>query len=214
MASYASRADVYLLGVPEGTLVKPARALARVVAASDRFELEGHGFALDTPVQFGVGEFGALPGGLSLATVYYAKPVADSESLFQVAATEGGAAVAITSEGLDVTVFAPLGPTLDALLELYSRWFDGKAVGHLVPFEEPYPVQARHAVAVRTAAEASRKLRLGAQAAGVFASESFLLADIVGMVKGIPLRDSAATAGANLATGRSASIPQQQGTIP
>lgn len=213
--SYAERADVYRYGVPQGALVKPARVVAFASATTDRLELEGHGFALNTPVQFSKDGDGLLPAPLVSGTVYYAIPVTDSESLFKVAATAGGAAIDLTTGGAaPFKVFAPLGPMLDAMLEVYSRWFDGKATGHLVPFTAPYPAQAKHAVAVRTAAEASRVLGLGAQAAGAFASETLLLADIPGMVRGIPMRDADATAGANLATGRSAAVPAQQGTIP
>ena len=207
MAVYATDADVYRQGIPSGALLKPARVAASADATGNTITLGAHGLELDDPITFVVDEGGVLPAPLTVATVYYAIPVSGSDSLFQVAATSGGAAVNLTTAGTAVfRVAVPLAPALEALRETYSRWVDGLAIGHAVPFEAPYPAWATHLVAIRTAAQAARMLGLsGDRSARLFEAEQMAIADGLRLAKGPTLRDDAATAGANLAVGRSVS---------
>lgn len=201
MSAYAKRSDVYQQGFPSGALRSPARPVASVDVATNRFEVEGHGCAENMPVQFAVDQLGVLPAGLSVSTVYYARPVRDSESWLEVATAPGAPAVNITTAGEgSFKLYIPTGPLLDVLTEVYSRWYDGKAIAHEAPLKAPYPITATHAVAVRTAAHAARVLGLAAQGEQLFAAEEMLLRDIPALVRGASLRDPAATAPANLAT--------------
>lgn len=210
MVAYATREDVYKHGLPRGAVIGRARPVASVDAASNRLALEGHGLSTDTAIQFVADDGGSLPTPLSAATVYYARPVSGSDSLFEVAASEGGAAVDLTTAGtLPFSMLVPVGPQLDALLEVYSRWVDGKAIGHEVPFTSPYPAWVTHAVAVRAAAHAARVAGLGGQAERLFEAETMLLRDIDAMAKGVPLRDAAATERRNLAVGRTPSATRR-----
>ena len=207
MAVYATDADVYRQGIPSGALLKPARVAASADATGNTITLAAHGLELDDAITFTVDEGGVLPAPLATATVYYAIPVSGSDSLFQVATSEGGAAVNLTTAGTAVfRVAVPLSPALAALRETYSRWVDGLAIGHTVPFESPYPAWATHLVAIRTAAQAARMLGLsGERATRIFEAEAMAIADGMRLAKGPTLRDDAATAGSNLAVGRSVS---------
>lgn len=199
-ASYATRDDVYLQGLPRGSLVQRARLVASVDVGADTLELEGHGLSAGTAVQLQVDDGGSLPAPLAVATVYYALPVEDSESLLQLEASVGGGALNLTTTGTDpFGLFVPLGPALDNLLEVYSRWLDSLVIGHEVPFEAPYPAWVTHVVAVRTAAQAARMLGLGSQGDGIYEAERLAIADAMRMAKGPTLRDAAATGPANRA---------------
>lgn len=217
MVAYATREDVYQQGLPRGALIGRARAVASADPSSNRFTAEGHGLVMDTPVQFVAEDGGALPTGVTTATVYYARPVADSDSLFEVSATEGGAAVDISTTGTQpFGLIVPIGPAMDQLLETYSRWLDGKCIAHEVPFESPFPAVATHIVAVRTAAHAARIAGLGAQGDRLYEAETILLRDVDAMVRGVPLRDEAATAPANLSRYAVAgcAIDDNRGALP
>lgn len=199
--AYATRDDVYRQGVPRGALVSPARVVSSVDVSANRLEIEGHGCSLDTPIQFQIDDGGAVPAPLTTSAVYYARPVTDSESLLEVAATAGGAAIDLTSSGENVRLLVPLGPMLDDLLEVYSRWVDSQLIGHEVPLESPFPKWVTHAVAVRTAAHAARVLGLGSQGDMLFVAEQQVIRDVLSLAKGTPIRDADATTSANMATG-------------
>lgn len=200
MTSYCTREDVYRQGVPRGALVSRGRLVESVDVNADTLELEGHGLGNGTVVQLRAADGGALPAPLSASTVYYALPVSGSDSLLQLSATEGGAAIGLTSSGAaPFMLFVPLGPMLDDLIEVYSRWLDSLVIGHTVPFEEPIPAWVRHCTAVRTAAHASRVLGLGSQTEQIFEAERMAIADAMRLAKGPTLRDAAATGPANRA---------------
>lgn len=214
MASYATRDDVYRQGVPRGSLIAPARAVSAVHVSTGRLEIEGHGCELDTPIQFQAEEGGIVCAPLTHGVVYYARPVTDSESLLEVSLSVGGAAVTLTTTGENFRMLVPLGPMLDDLLEVYSRWVDSMLVGHQVPLEAPYPAWVRHAVAVRASAHAARVLGLGSQADSLYVAEQQVIRDVVSLAKGTPIRDDAATDGANFATGATPTYPVESRTIP
>lgn len=205
MVAYARREDVYLRGLPRGSLAARPRVVASVDVASNRLEIEGHGCELDTQVQLRTDGDGELPAPLSPSTVYFARPVSGSDSLLELAATAGGAAIDLTTAGADpIMLLLPIGPLLDALSESYSRWIDSLCPAHAVPFETP-PAWVTQIVATRTAAQAARALGLGAQADGIFTAETQAIADAMRLATGIPLRDAAAGPSLVIASGRTPS---------
>jgi hypothetical protein len=213
-ASYATREDVYRHGLPRGSLAQRPRVVAAVDATTNRIEVEGHGCVLNTPLQFAVKEGGALPAPLSASTVYYARPVADSDSLLEVAASVNGSAVDLTNTGTDpILLILPIGPLLDTLLDFYSRDFDLMCVGHAVPFGDPLPAAAPNYVGVLTAWHAAKALGLGTQADGLKELKDEVTTKALRFAKGVPLRDGSATSPANLATYGSAA-PTTTETIP
>jgi hypothetical protein len=208
-ASYATREDAYKHGLPRGSLAQRPRVVASVDAVLNRIEVEGHGCELDTAIQFAVNEGGALPAPLSASVIYYARPVAGSDSLLEIAATIGGSAIDVTNEGTDpIRLIIPIGPLLDALRETYSRWLDSICIDHEVPFAAPYPAWATHIVAVRVAAQAARALGLGTQGDRLFDAEEQVIKDAMRLAQGTPLRDSTATSPSNLAVFGSAGSGQ------
>lgn len=217
MTAYATREDVYLHGLPRGSLVGNARAIASVDVASNRIQVDGHGCSTGTPIQFACDEGGALPSPIAINVVYYARPVADSDSLLEIASTPTGSAIDLTSSGTGpARIVMTIAPLLDALCETYSRWVDSVCIGHYVPFASPYPAWVTHVVAVRTAAHAARVLGLGAQGERLFAAEESVISDAMRLGKGVPLRDANATAPANraaYAVAKSA-VDASKGTLP
>lgn len=214
---YSTRGDVYLAGLPRGSAGQRARAVASVDATANTLEIANHGLDLDTPVQMQVDADTVLPAPLSTSAVYYAKPLEDSDSLLQIAATPGGAAIDLTTAGTgSIRLFVPVGLLLDRLCEYYSRWFDGKAIAHGVPFTAPYPVEATTSVAVRVAAHASRLIGRGAEGEKLYEQETILLRDIDALVLGMRLRnDAVTTPSTNLARGSSPTSPGvTPGVIP
>lgn len=127
--AYAAQSDLYDFGLPRGVLVNAGR-LASANATLDAVELDEHGFEADAPVTFRGDAGGALPTPLAPHTTYYAAPL--SPSLFQVAATAGGAALDLGS-GAGFLVIAEL--PVDAAIDWASRIIDDMLPAHVVPFE-------------------------------------------------------------------------------
>src|SRR6478609_2025292 len=94
---YSTVSDLYAYGVPRGAVPNPARLAASVLASSDAFTLDEHGFATDDPVSFRAEAGGALPAPLVAGTTYYA--IALTASTFKVAAAVAGAALDLTTDG-------------------------------------------------------------------------------------------------------------------
>ncbi len=200
--SYATDADVYR-AVPPGSLSMPARAVASVDAVLNRIEVNGHACALDTPVQLSVDEDGVLPAPLSAAAVYYARPVDGSDSLLELAATVGGAAIDLTAVGSgSIRFIVPIGGMLAMLRDAHSRDFDAMCIAHVVPFASPYPALAVHYVAVMTAWAAAIALGKGTQADRLTELKDEVAKKAVRWGQGVPLRDADATGPSNLARGR------------
>ncbi len=218
-ASYATRAQVFRL-VPRGAIKEPARAIASADAVLNRLELEGHGLADDDVIQFTVDQGGALPAPLALLTPYYAKLVdigggVKSSSLFQVAATAGGAAIDLTTSGTKpFRMFAPADAIIDAALELFSRRADRECTAHAVPFTAPYPPEVVDMVLILTANRLVRRLGLGGF--GHLKDEEDAVMRNFASFKNTPSRDATATASTNKAIVVSASASQEsaRGTIP
>lgn len=193
MAAYATRADLYRYGLPRGLLANPARLCASVEDSTDTFELDAHGFETDDQLLFRPEEGGELPAPLVAGTTYYAIRVTDST--FKVSATQGGAAINLTTDGVSVLVAIAL--PVDEVLEFYSRFVDPFLPAHLVPLTAPYPVTVTAIVAKLAAKEL---LRIAGQTSISMTEEEIgAKAQLERWAKGVPLRDSRATASANLA---------------
>jgi hypothetical protein len=203
--AYATREDVYLHGLPRGAVAQGARPIASVDVTGNTLEVGSHGLGQFTPIQFQVDGSGVVAAPLSTSAVFYALPVTDSDSLIRVAASFGGPALDLTDDGSGSwSLYVPGGPMIDRLLETFSRWLDGKCIAHETPFTAPYPVEATHIVAVRTASHAARVLGLGREGEHLYEAETILLRDIESLVRGMVIRDAAVTtASTNLARGGS-----------
>ncbi len=216
MVAYATAADVYGIGVPPGALSFPSRLVESADATGDTVELNGHNLALDTAIQFTVDDDGVLPAPLAVATVYYAAPVAGSDSLLQVAASASGAAINLTTAGTaPFRIVRSVAASIASECELHSRWLDSLLTGHVVPLESPYPAWAVAVVAKRAARSLVRMLGLGGLQHIIDEADS-VERDVLRMASsGLSLRDAAATAPANLATGGSpVAADSDEETIP
>lgn len=187
---YATREDVYRHGVPRGTLVQPARPIASVDTTADTLECEAHGLSVDDPIQFLVDAGGTIAAPLTTSAVYYAKPVTDSESLFQVAATPGGSAIDLTTPGANFSLVVAIGPQIDGWVEYASRLADKAAIAHKVPFDGPFPKVIVVCVARIAAFEMLSSIGLSQPPVEASALRSFAI--LKELSEGVPLNDSAA----------------------
>ena len=196
---YCDPADLYSYGLPRGGLPNPGRLAGSADVSADTFTLGVHGFADDDELTFRVDTGGSLPSPLVAGTTYYA--VVTSESVFQVAASAGGAAIDLTTAGAGVIVSTPLPIT--ACITWASRMVDDMLVGHAVPLSAPYPTIVR---AVTAELAAGRLLALaGAKSVSLGEIEKYAQAKLAKWQKGIPIRGTNAPDGANLAA--SAMVP-------
>lgn len=198
---YCVRADLYKYGFPRGLLANPARRCASVNTTTNALELDGHGFETDTPVLFRAEGSGSLPSPLVAGTTYYAIRVTDSS--FKVSATEGGAAIDLTTAGASVAVATPL--PFDDVIEFYSRWADGFLPANAVPLGRDNAVPI---IVVGLVAELSAKkllLMAGQSSQSMDAQELSAKAQLERFAKGVPIRDENATASTNLAYSESVS---------
>jgi hypothetical protein len=198
MASYCAEADVYA-AVRSESIPNEARLCASALAGSDVFELDQHGLATDDPVTFRAEDGGALPDGIDEGTTYYA--IRLSASRFQVAETEGGAAVSLTSDGDLVLVVREM--PMARWISWASAEVDQMLVGHVVEVDED---------AVPTLVRAVTAKLAGYQARVWAGRDAGDLADLLDTsrkqlerwAKGVPVRGTNAPAPANLAVARSA----------
>lgn len=186
---YATRSDVYRYGLPRGTLGTPGRLVASAVAAMDLIELDGHGFETDDPIVFRAGEGGTLPAPLVASTTYYA--INETDSTFKISATQGGSAINLTTDGVNVFVATPL--PFDEVLEFYSRWVDGFLPAHFVPLKPDDDGRFPVIVSGIVAELAAKKLQQLAGHASVSVGEYEIAAkaQLERWSKGVPLRDPA-----------------------
>jgi hypothetical protein len=197
--AYSAVADLHAFGLPRGALPNPARLAASVLASTDAFTLDEHGFSTDDPITLRAEAGGSLPSPLVASTTYYTIPL--TASTFRVAAAAAGAAINLTTDGARVLVIAPA--PVDQAIAWADRMIDESCPGHLVPFTDPVPDIVR-----MTSAELAAGKLLAMRGA---ASKS--LGDMVDAAqkrlarwaKGVPIRDANATASANLAV--SATVP-------
>jgi hypothetical protein len=164
-----------------------------VLASTDTFELDGHGFGTDQPLIVRIDIGGTMPAPLVANGTVYAIPVNDFT--FQVAGAPAGPAIDLTTNGDLVVVATPL--PFDKVMEYYSRWADGCLGGNAVPFQAPYPP-----ILVGIVAKLSAKALLilaNQSSATMDEAEIDAKAQLERFAKGIPVRDGRASGPANLA---------------
>lgn len=144
MAGYCARADVYAFGVPRGAIPNEGRLALSVDTTANTIALGDHSFATGDPVRFRAEMGGSLPTPLVAGVTYYA--IATSDDAFQVSATDGGAAIDLTTAGAEVLVIAPL--PIDQWISYGARVIDQALIAHGVPLAAPY-----HELVVATNAE-------------------------------------------------------------
>ncbi len=207
---YTTRASV-LRRLPMGTMPSPSSLVASSVAGTDVVTLDGHGFETGDALQLRAVDGGTLSAPLVDGTTYYAIRLTDST--FKVAATVSGSAIDLTSSGIEMIVSKPL--EFDYWIGVYSRWADTSLPGHLVPMGRtaavPEVVESIVADLV-----AKRMFNVGGQASESLKDmEIASVAQLARFATGIPVRDSNATASANLAvTSTLASVSDPRGWAP
>lgn len=217
MTAYATRRDVYRFGLPRGTLGSASRLVASSQASSDVLTLEDHGFETDDELLLRAVEGGTLSAPLVEGTTYYAIRLTDST--FKLAATAGGAAINLTTDGVSMLVAIAL--PFDDVLEFYSRFVDAFLPAHLVPLVADDLGKFPTVVTATVAELAAKKLQIlsGVTSVSITEAEVAAKAQLERCAKGIPLRDARATASANLAVTASASSASDprgwgSGTLP
>lgn len=190
MVAYARRSDVYKYGLPRGLLANPGRICASVLAATDEFELDGHGLETDDPFIARAEQGGSLPSPLVAGTTYYAVRV--NEQYFKAAAAPSGSVIDLTTDGALVVIATPL--PFDDVLEFYSRFADQFFPANALPLNksgQPVPVTVVALVAELTA---NKLLQLAGQESKNMAElEIGARAQLERFAKGLPIRDANAS---------------------
>jgi hypothetical protein len=198
---YCKRSDLYKYGLPRGMIANPGRLCASVLAATNTFELDGHGFGTDDALIVRAEAGGNVPAPLVANATVYAIPI--NEQTFKVAAAASGPPIDLTTDGDQVVVATPL--PFDEVIEFYSRFADA-CMPNVVPLDntKPYPI-----LVVATVAElAARKLLLLSGQTSVSMSELELStkAQLERWSSGGTIRDPNVTHSTNLAY--SESVPR------
>jgi len=154
--AYCDFTDLFSFGLPRGALRNPGR-LVSGVASANALDLDVHGLAADDELTFRAGAGGSLPSPLASGTTYYAIPV--TESRFQVAASAGGAAVSLTTDGTNVICIIELPES--SVRDWATSVVDDMLPAAMVPLTAPYPPIVRATTAEIAAA---RLLTLAGQA--------------------------------------------------
>lgn len=189
---YCSRADV-TARLPPGTVVSPAGMMASCLASTDVLTYDGHGLETDDEVTVRAASAGTLSAPLVAGTVYYA--IRLTNSTFKLAASAGGAALNITSDGVEMVVTRE--PKFDDVIEFVSRWADTFLPAHVVPLTAPIHPLVRGVVAD---VSAKRILNANGQdSAAVTAAELAGKAILERFAAGMPLRGGTAQTPSNLA---------------
>jgi len=189
---YCSRGDV-TARLPPGTVVSPAGMLASCLASTDVLTYDGHGLETDDEVTVRAASAGTLSAPLVAGTVYYA--IRLTNSTFKLAASAGGAALNITSDGVEMIVTRE--PKFDDVIEFCSRWADTFLPAHAVPLTAPIHPLVRGVVAD---VSAKRVLNANGQdSAAVTAAELAGKAILERFAAGMPLRGGTAQVPSNLA---------------
>lgn len=208
---YCLQSDLYKYGLPRGMLANPGRLCATVLAATDTFELDGHGFFLNDPLITRIEAGGAMPAPLVAGVTVFAIP--QNETSFKVSATAGGAAIDLTTDGLAVVVATPL--PFDEVIDFYSRFVDGVIPAHFVPLTTTGPAAVPTVPRATVAELAAKKLLMlcGQTSETMKELELAAKAQLERWAQGYPLRDARATGPADLAVSESIDS-LRGGTLP
>ena len=180
MSGYCATADVTAF-LPAGGLPNSAR-VATASAAGGYVECEGHGLIADAQVILRSEIGGSLPGGLVAGVTYFAIVV--SESRIQLAATAGGSAIVLTTDGSNFVFTSPL--PFAAWIEWGARQVDSFLPIHVIPLQSPFPeivvtANAELAAMRGLASTAGSDIDLGARIDAVGAR-------VMRWAKGLPVR--------------------------
>lgn len=130
--AYATRRDVYLLGLSAQAFVTRSRPFDAVDATSATIRLRAHGLDVGDVVTFDVVSGGALPTGISAAALYY--PIAVGSDLLRIATTPAGSPIASwASAGSGWALAIDYGPRLDAHLADAAAMIDEHLTAHEPP---------------------------------------------------------------------------------
>jgi len=187
---YCSRGDVNRW-IPAGAITFEGRLVASSLASTDVLTLDGHGFETDDTVTVRAVEGGTLSAPLAEGTVYYVSR--QTNATFKLAASAGGAAINITSNG-DQMIVTRDSPPYDDVIEFYSRWVDTFLPALSVPLATP--LGAEHALIRGLVAQLSAKALMnldGKSSEIVKEAELVAKAQIERFVKGLPIRGAAET---------------------
>jgi hypothetical protein len=177
--------------LPPGSIVSAAGIVFSSVATTDVITYDGHGLETDDEITLRATEGGTLSAPFVAGTTYYARRI--SNSTFSIAATAGGAALNITTDGVSMMVTRE--PNFDDHIEFYSRWADA-FIPHAVPLDT-VPAIVKGIVADLTA---KKILNIAGQDSAILnAAELASKAILERFAKGIPIRDAAVSAPTNLA---------------
>lgn len=178
--SYCTRADVVAL-LPSGGLNNPAR-VATGSSSGDYIESDQHGLAADAEVTFRGSSGGSVPAGLTAGTTYYAKIL--STSRFQVAATPGGSAINLTTDGENFVFWSEL--PWQAWIDWSASEINGYLPEHMVPVVAPYE---QRLVTANAELAAKKGLQATGSAALDLGEEIRRIGDsIARWAKGLPVR--------------------------
>jgi hypothetical protein len=128
-------ADVYNK-LPPGSIRPVGRLVDSVSVAANTLTLADHGLADDDPVTLRADAGGAMPGGLSAGTTYYAIVVDDAT--FGLSAAVGGAAINITTTGTNVILVRPV--PMAKWIEDASAIVEQTVLAHVHPITGTVPV--------------------------------------------------------------------------
>jgi hypothetical protein len=208
---YGEPEDLYDHGLPPGMLSHRARLCASVLASTDVFELDNHGLSTDKAISFRIEDGGSMPAPLVAGTTYYA--IVLSDSTFKVAATVGGAAINLSTDGASVLLITEL-PVLRTM-ERYSRFVDS-FIPHAAPLQPPYPPEI---IAIVCELSATKLMGMeGQRSEALDRAELAAKAQLERFAKGVTIRDARATSPTNTAYSESVVDPRGWGaggeTIP
>lgn len=209
---YCSRREVNA-AVPAGEIIGPTQLASSALASTDVISLEGHGLETDDEVLVRAIEGGSLPSPLVEGTGYFAIRV--SNARFKLAATAGGAAINLSTDGVEVVVMRE--PAYDDVIEFWSRWADGVLPAELVPLTAPVHPLVRGIVAKLSAKELLG--RAGKSSELVNVTDIAAKAMLERYAIGLPLRGAPTVGSANLAVTATAGDADPRGwgaggTIP
>jgi hypothetical protein len=132
--AYVTRDQLFALAMRADMLIPPARVVEGVDTTADTLRVRANGYPVDAPLELVLNGFATVPGGLAAGTIFYAKPVPNSDDLVQLAAAPGGPAIDITSAGAGVMSLAmQLGQVIDEAALVVSGLIDEALVNYGSP---------------------------------------------------------------------------------